>query len=378
MNRRGRIRSAALVLLAGITAPAACASQPERDEPPPVPADLLEDERNTIELFRRASGSVVYITTKERQRDFFTRNIMEIPRGSGSGFVWNRDGHIVTNFHVVQPGRTTPIYSVTLTDGTTYDAEVVGWEPEQDLAVLRIEAPREELQALDIGDSDRLVVGQKVLAIGNPFGLDQTLTTGIISALGREIRSVAGTTIQDVIQTDASINPGNSGGPLLDSSGRLIGVNTAIISPTGSSAGIGFAVPVNTVMRIVPQLIEFGDVKRAGLGVHILTLDAYQRRRLGIGPGVVVQKVVDAVRPRPTRVRDRRRSAGDPVARFSLRMTKRNPEYVSSIAHTLLSTSPVARPTFWTTSNERSVSTPDAFFGHATHTPPASASCRER
>ncbi|UCE01254.1 MAG: trypsin-like peptidase domain-containing protein [Candidatus Latescibacterota bacterium] len=293
MNRRGRIRCAALILLAWITIPGACASQPERDDPPPVPADLLEDERNTIELFRRASGSVVYITAKERQRDFFTRNIMEIPRGSGSGFVWDRDGHIVTNFHVVQPGRTTPIYSVTLADGTSYDAEVVGWEPEQDLAVLRIDAPREQLQALEVGDSDRLVVGQKVLAIGNPFGLDQTLTTGIISALGREIGSVAGTTIQNVIQTDASINPGNSGGPLLDSSGRVIGVNTAIISPTGSSAGIGFAVPVNTVMRIVPQLIEFGDVKRAGLGVRILTLDAYQRRRLGIGPGVVVQEVVE-------------------------------------------------------------------------------------
>ncbi len=242
-------------------------TKPVADDELALPAGLLEDERNTIAVFRSVSRAVVFITSKERRQDLFTLNILEIPVGTGSGFVWDRKGHVVTNFHVVASGTE---FSVTLADGSVHDAEVVGAEPNKDLAVLRIRAPTSALTPVEPGDSGHLVVGQKVLAIGNPFGLDQTLTTGVISALGREIKSVAGTNIHDVIQTDASINPGNSGGPLLDSGGRLIGVNTSIISQVGQSAGIGFAVPVNTVMQIVPQLIEYGGVKRAGFGVEIV------------------------------------------------------------------------------------------------------------
>ena len=215
----------------------------------------------------------------------FSRNVMEVQRGSGSGFVWDRQGHIVTNFHVVQGGDA---FTATLADGSTHDATIVGYDPNKDIAVLRITPPREGLSPVIRGDAAELIVGQKVIAIGNPFGLDQTLTTGVVSALGREIRSVAGTTITDVIQTDASINPGNSGGPLLDSSGRLIGMNTAIYSTSGSSAGIGFAVPVSTVKRIVPQLIEFGVAQRAGFGITLVPDDL--ARRWGLR-GVVINEV---------------------------------------------------------------------------------------
>jgi S1-C subfamily serine protease len=249
----------------------------------PIPAGLLTDERNTIDVFRRTSRSVVFIVNKQLRRDYFSLNVLEVPRGSGSGFVWDTKGHVVTNFHVVQGGNA---YSVTLADGNQYDAEMVGGEPNKDLAVLRIKSPPSNLQPLERGDSESLIVGQKVMAIGNPFGLDQTLTTGVISALGREIRSVNETTITDVIQTDASINPGNSGGPLIDSAGRLIGLNTAIYSPSGGSAGIGFAVPVAVIKRVVPQILDFGHVRRAGFGVTLVP-DNYARR-WGI-EGVIIQ-----------------------------------------------------------------------------------------
>ncbi len=256
-----------------------------RAQSPELPSGLLEDERNTIQVFRRVSPSVAFITNKQLRRDVFSLNVFEIPAGTGSGFVWDAQGHVVTNFHVLQGGNA---FSVTLAGGKTYEAKLVGTEAAKDLAVLRIDAPAAELVPIEPGDSAPLLVGQKVLAVGNPFGLDQTLTTGIISALGREIRSVAGNLIDDVIQTDASINPGNSGGPLLDSSGRLIGVNTAIVSPSGSSAGVGFAVPVNTVKRIVPQIIRYGKVKHAGLAIHVLADDF--ARRWGV-TGVVVREV---------------------------------------------------------------------------------------
>jgi len=194
-----------------------------------------------------------------------TLDVTEIPQGTGSGFVWDQTGHIVTNFHVVQAGDRA---SVTLKDGTTYPAQIVGTAPDKDVAVLKIDAPPQKLLPLPIGQSATLKVGQKVLAIGNPFGLDQTLTTGVISGLGREIKSVSGRSIFDVIQTDASINPGNSGGPLLDSAGRLIGINTAIYSPSGANAGIGFAVPVDTVNSIVPQLLKYGKLTRPALGIQ--------------------------------------------------------------------------------------------------------------
>jgi len=242
-------------------------------EPPPsqetvvVPQITSTDEENNVAVFRNASPSTVFITSRARRRDPFTLNVFEIPQGSGSGFIWSNDGYVITNAHVVE-GASSII--VGLSDQSTFDAEVVGVAPDKDLAVLKIDAPPEQLHPLPIGDSDNLQVGRKVLAIGNPFGLDYTLTTGIISALGREIRAPSGRTIRGVIQTDAAINPGNSGGPLLDSSGRLIGVNTAIIGPGGGSAGIGFAVPVNTVRKVVPELIAHGRLLRPVLGVEIV------------------------------------------------------------------------------------------------------------
>ena len=252
---------------------------------PPLPATLGEEEKRDIEVFRRASASVVNITSIAFQRDFFSLNIYKVPQGSGTGFVWDTKGHIVTNFHVIGRGDR---FSVTLSDQSDWDAEVVGTAPEKDLAVLRIDAPRELLVPLAIGRSSDLIVGQRVLAVGNPFGLDQTLTTGIVSALGREIESPSGRTIRDVIQTDAAINPGNSGGPLLNSAGRLIGVNTMIVSPSGAYAGIGFAVPVDTVSRMIPQVIEHGRALLPGIDAVFLS-DAYARR-LDLD-GVIVQEV---------------------------------------------------------------------------------------
>jgi len=229
----------------------------------PVPQGLTDQEQRVIEIFRRASESTVYITSVEIRRDWFSANVTQIPTGSGSGFVWGREGHIVTNYHVIQGADR---LQVTLADQSSYDAEIVGVAPDKDLAVLRIEAPRDTLKPLALGGSRDLAVGQMVLAVGNPFGLDQTLTVGVVSALGRELTSPAGRTIRDVIQTDAAINPGNSGGPLLDSQGRVIGVNTAIYSPSGASAGIGFAVPVDSVRRLVPQLIRHGKPIQPGIG----------------------------------------------------------------------------------------------------------------
>lgn len=235
-----------------------------------TPADAGQDftaqELATIRLFESAAPSVCFITTTNVRRDYFTRNITEIPRGSGSAFVWDKEGHIVTNFHVIQGADKA---QVTLADGSSWEATLVGKAPEKDLAVLRIDAPAKALRPIPVGSSERLRVGQSVYAIGNPFGLDQSLTTGVVSALGREIKSVAGIPIRDVIQSDAAINPGNSGGPLLDSSGRLIGVNTAIYSPSGTSAGIGFSIPADVVSWVVPELIKYGKLKRPTLGVEL-------------------------------------------------------------------------------------------------------------
>src|SRR5687768_12996702 len=235
-------------------------------EPRPVLArgTLAEDERNNIEVFKTASVSTVHITTLERARGFSPLDVMQVPKGTGTGFIWDNRGHVVTNFHVIQGGSGA---AVTLSDQTTWKAALVGAFPDRDLAVLRIDAPQEKMTPLAIGTSKDLLVGQKVYAIGNPFGLDQTLTTGIISALNREIESVTQRSIRGVIQTDAAINPGNSGGPLLDSAGRLIGVNTAIYSPSGASVGIGFAIPVDEVNRIAPRLIRDKRMVRPAVGV---------------------------------------------------------------------------------------------------------------
>lgn len=240
----------------------------EKAEPRAVVArgDLAQDEKTATEIFRNISRSVVYISSLELRRDFFSLNIYEIPKGTGSGFVWDDEGRIVTNLHVIADASR---IEVVLADNTRWKASLVGVSQDKDIAVLKISAPREKLHPIPVGDSRNLLVGQRVFAIGNPFGLDQTMTSGIVSALGREIEADNGRTIQGVIQTDAAINPGNSGGPLLDSAGRLIGVNTAIYSPSGASAGIGFAVPVEVVNRVVPELIRHGRVVRPGIGITV-------------------------------------------------------------------------------------------------------------
>lgn len=251
----------------------------------PAPAELGPDERATMAVFERATKSVVFIANTAIQRDIWSFNVMEVPQGSGSGFVWNKQGHIVTNFHVIYGADA---IKVTLADRSEHQAKLVGADPDHDLAVLQIQAPDGALEPLAVGASHDLRVGQKVLAIGNPFGLDHTLTTGVVSALGRTIKSMSNRTIEGVVQTDAAINPGNSGGPLLDSSGRLIGVNTQIVSPSGAYAGIGFAVPVDTVNRIVPELIKHGKLIRPGLGVSLVP-DA-MAKRWGI-KGLIIGKV---------------------------------------------------------------------------------------
>lgn len=269
--------------------------------------DLAPDEKSTIALFRQASPSVLHITTIAVQRDLFTLNLYQIPEGTGSGFVWDTTGNIITNFHVIQNADAA---QVTLADQSTWKARVVGVAPDKDLAVLKIDAPAARLKPIPIGTSKDLQVGQSVLAIGNPFGLDQTLTTGVISALGREIESVTRRPIQGVIQSDAAINPGNSGGPLLDSAGRLIGVNTAIYSPSGASAGIGFAIPVDTVNRVVTELIRFGKVTRPGLGVQIAEDQIAQR--LGV-TGVLVVDVVPGSAAAKAGIRPTRRETSGRV-----------------------------------------------------------------
>ena len=257
-----RAAAAALALLVAVAPAAARGDATPRAIAPRTP--LTADEQNNIAVFKAASPSVVNITVLTNERDFFSLNVQQVPSGTGTGFVWDERGHIVTNFHVIQGASAA---RVTLADQTTHRAELVGAFPDRDLAVLRVDTSKMKLPALPIGSSRDLQVGQRVFAIGNPFGLDQTLTMGIVSALGREIESVTRRTIRGVIQTDAAINPGNSGGPLLDSAGRLVGVNTMIYSPSGGSSGIGFAIPVDEVNRIVPRLIRDGRMVRPALGV---------------------------------------------------------------------------------------------------------------
>ncbi len=243
--------------------------QPKPDATPRVVAargDLAADEKSTIDLFEKSRGSVVYITTKAEVRDFWTRNVFSVPRGTGSGFIWDDAGHVITNYHVIENASEA---TVKLADGRDYKAALVGASPAHDIAVLKIGVGFKRPPPVPLGTSHDLKVGQKVYAIGNPFGLDWTLTTGIVSALDRSLGGDNGGTIEHLIQTDAAINPGNSGGPLLDSAGRLIGINTAIYSPSGASAGIGFAVPVDTVNRVVPQLIKGGKYIRPALGIEV-------------------------------------------------------------------------------------------------------------
>ncbi len=247
----------------------------------PDESELTEAERKTIDVFRRASPGVVHVTNVARVA--MRRSYEDAVRGAGSGFVWDRDGHVVTNYHVVHGSDA--LYVRFAGDPTSYRARVVNSTPHQDLAVLKlVERPKQKLEPVELGRSEGLQVGQHVYAIGNPFGLDQTLSSGIISGLGREIRSLTDHKINNVIQTDAAINPGNSGGPLLDSRGRLIGVNTAIYTLSGAYNGIGFAVPVDTVRRIVGEILNTGRVVRPGLGVMLMSeAEAGQFRLRGVG-----------------------------------------------------------------------------------------------
>ncbi|QDZ22477.1 peptidase [Chloropicon primus] len=254
----------------------------------PSHSGLLQEEQRTIEVFDRSAPSVVHITTSSLVQQQFSLDISEIPLGTGSGFVWDQAGHIVTNYHVVRNAQKA---KVNLADNTSFEAKLVGAEPDKDLAVLRIDTVTKgkTLVPLSIGSSHSLRVGQKVYAIGNPFGLDQTLTTGIVSGVGRDIKGITGRPIRGVVQTDAAINPGNSGGPLLDSQGKLIGVNTMILSPSGASSGVGFAVPADTVRRVVNQIIRHGKVIKPSLGVNCAA--DQQARQLGLA-GVLVLSVV--------------------------------------------------------------------------------------
>ncbi len=243
---------------------------------PDEAAMRTEDERNSVGIFRSVAPSTVFVTQKRVVVDPWEGTQSEVDSGSGSGFIWDKSGYVVTNFHVVAGAQA---LTVTLRDQQVYEAKVVGLEKRKDIAVLKIEAPAEQLVPIEVNNvKHSLEVGQKTIAIGNPFGLDHTLTTGVISALGRAVQGAGGVTIRDMIQTDAAINPGNSGGPLLDSSGKLIGMNTMIYSGSGQSAGIGFAVPAATIARVVPQLIKNGRVEEVGLPVGIDPNQPWERR----------------------------------------------------------------------------------------------------
>lgn len=250
-------------------------------------AELLAVETKTIEIYRKAVPSTVNVSNIRTSKNFFYGDV-EVPQGSGSGWVWDDKGHIITNYHVVQGGDS---FVVTFyNDPKQYKAKLIASAPEKDIAVLKIEQGPAKLFPMDVGASKDLQVGQYSFAIGSPFGLDYTLTTGVVSALGRKIDGVGGVKINDMIQTDAAINMGNSGGPLLDSSARLIGMNTVIFSTSGSSAGLGFAVPADTIKSIVPQLIQHGKIIRPGLGIGIVP-DSMKRRLVRNDKGLIISYI---------------------------------------------------------------------------------------
>jgi len=256
---------------------------------PSVSRAVTTDEQNNIDVYRKAAPAVVNITSTVIQRDFF---FGVVPRsGSGSGVIIDSKGYILTNNHVIENAQR---IEVTLSNGNKWPGNLVGTDPYNDLAIIQIDAPSEQLQTLSLGSSQDLQVGQKVIAIGNPFGLQQTLTTGIISSLGRTIHTEQGEEMEDLIQTDAAINPGNSGGPLLDSDGKVIGLNTAIFSLSGGSVGIGFAIPVDTIKRISSELIEKGYVSHPYLGVmRLYPMQPWLARELGLKAerGVMIGEV---------------------------------------------------------------------------------------
>lgn len=282
-----RLAASALAAFAAIASIGAAEANPPAPRRVTPRGGFTAEENVTIETFRRVSPSVVYITTLDRVINPFTMNVREVPRGTGSGFVWDDLGHVVTNYHVIAGARGA---QVRLSDQRGFDAELVGASPENDLAVLRIKVPEKRPAPIPLGSSRDLLVGQRVLAIGNPFGFDHTLTTGVISALDRTIEGDDQRPVSHLIQIDAAINPGNSGGPLLDSAGRLIGVNTAIFSPSGASAGIGFAVPADTVNRVVPEIIAFGHYRRPTLGINVIDrVTEVVTQQLGVKGALIVQ-----------------------------------------------------------------------------------------
>ena len=248
----------------------------------------VSDEQNNIEVYKAVAPGVAFINTTSYQQDFWG-NVQE-GKGNGSGSVIDPNGDVLTNYHVIEGAQK---LSVSFGGDKTYPAKVIGGDPDTDLAVIRIENPPAGLTVVPLGDSDKLIVGQKVLAIGNPFRLDRTLTTGVISGLQRPIRAVNGRPIDAAIQTDASINPGNSGGPLLDKYGKMIGINSQILSPQGGSVGVGFAVPVNIAKRVVPQLIQFGEVRRPKLGASTMSVASLldQGARLPVESGLLIRSV---------------------------------------------------------------------------------------
>jgi S1-C subfamily serine protease len=264
---------------------------PEAKPRPVVERGPLDaEEQATIELYKEAKPSVVHVTRFAARRNAWNLNIEKIPEGTGSGFIWDEDGHVVTNYHVIQGASAAQV--ILPEDHSKYDATLVGAFPDKDVAVLSIRTAKRKLKPIRVGRSGNLQVGQKTFAIGNPFGLDQSLTTGIVSALDREIESVNGRPIKGVIQTNAAINPGNSGGPLLDSDGLLIGMTTAIVSPSGASAGIGFAIPVDEINQVVTELIKHGKITRPGMGVILASNQEAAQQLLNIDSGVVIENVV--------------------------------------------------------------------------------------
>jgi S1-C subfamily serine protease len=273
-------------------APGKLGVDPSAELRPAAPrGELPGAEKDRIEILARVKPSVVFITTFDVRQNLFSSDVSATPAGAGSGFVWDKKGHIVTNYHVIQNADAAQVRITNGQSVTTHYARVVGVKPEKDIAVLYIDAKEDELHPIEVGTSHDIQVGQDVMAIGNPYGLGQTVTKGIVSALGREIESVARTPIKDVIQTDAAINPGNSGGALVDSAGRLIGVNTAIYSTSGASAGIGFAIPVDVVNEVVTKLIcEGGTANRPRMGVQIASDDF--ARSHGVSEGALVLAVV--------------------------------------------------------------------------------------
>ena len=300
----------ALLILVG-TATLAQPTRPVAEPRPVTPrGPLAQDELRTVSIFESARASVVYITTVDYVRDLWTRNVMRVPRGTGSGFFWDEQGHVVTNLHVIRGSREA---QVSLADQRTFRASFVGGSAEHDLAVLRIDVPTDRPRPLPVGSSSDLSVGQAVFAIGNPFGLDYTLTTGIVSALDRSIDNEQDGVIENLIQTDAAINPGNSGGPLIDSAGRLIGINTAIFSPSGAYAGVGFAVPVDTINRVVPRLITYGRYVRPSIGVY--GNDEISMRLLGtLGlEGILILRVQPGSPAQRAGIRPTQRTAGGGV-----------------------------------------------------------------